>query len=306
VLLVVAVALVVLPWVVDTYTLHLSILAGIAVILALSLNLLMGYVGELSLGHAAFYGLGGYTSALLSMSLGVPVWLGMLGAMPVPALVALAIGPVVLRLRGAYFVIVTMSFSLILQLIAVNWVELTNGPMGILGIPYPMVGGMELSSKAAYFYLVAAWAVVTFWIMGRLVRSRTGRAFEALREDELVAASIGVSRLHYTLVAFVVGAGFAGLAGALYAHYVGVITPDLIGFGTMVTILVMVVVGGKGTMVGPVVGALLVTFLPEQLRLVKELRLSIFGLALMLSVVLVPNGLVSLWPRLQRRTRTPR
>lgn len=298
-LLIGAVAIAGLPYFVDNYTLHLAILSGIAVIAAASLNLVMGYVGKLSLGHAAFYGIGAYTSALLSMSAGVPSWLSILAAAPVAAFAAFLIGPIVLWLRGAYFIIVTLSFSIVLQLVIVNWVEFTNGPMGILGIPYPTIGSFEFSSKASYFYLVAVSAVVTVWCIRRLLRSRTGRAFEALRENENVAMSIGVSKLRYSLLAFCIGGGFAGFAGALYAHYVSVITPDMFGFDVMVSMLVMVAVGGKGTLSGPVIGAILVTFVPEQLRLVKEFRLSIFGLVLMLSVVLMPNGLVSLGPTLR-------
>jgi branched-chain amino acid transport system permease protein len=287
------------PFAVDNYTLHLAILSAIAVIAASSLNLVMGYLGKLSLGHAAFYGIGAYTSALLSMSAGVPSWLAMLAAAPVAAFAALLIGPIVLWLRGAYFIIVTLSFSMVLQLVIVNWVDFTNGPMGILGIPYPAVGSFEFSSKVSYFYLVAASAVATIWCIRRLTQSRTGRAFEALRENENVAMSIGVSKLHYSLLAFCIAAGFAGFAGALYAHYVSVITPDMFGFDVMVGMLVMVAVGGKGTLSGPVIGAILVTFVPEQLRLVKEFRLSIFGIVLMLSVVLMPNGLVGLGPVLR-------
>jgi branched-chain amino acid transport system permease protein len=297
VLSLVAVAVVAgVPYTVDNYTLHLAILSGIAVIAASSLNLIMGYAGKLSLGHAAFYGIGAYTSALLCMSAGVPSWLAILAAAPAAAFAALLVGPIVLWLRGAYFIIVTLSFSIVLQLVIVNWVEFTNGPMGILGIPYLAVGSFEFSSKASYFYLVVASAALTIWCIRRLMRSRTGRAFEALRENENVAMSIGVNKLHYSLLAFCIGGGFAGFAGALYAQYVSVITPEMFGFDVMVGMLVMVAVGGKGTLSGPVIGAILVTFVPEQLRLVKEFRLSIFGIVLMLSVILMPNGLVSLGP----------
>ena len=152
----VGVALLALPWIVDGYTLHLAILAAIAVILASSLNLITGYVGKLSLGHAAFYGIGAYTSALLSVSLGWPVLIGIAASAVVSALCALLIGPIVLRLRGAHFIIVTLSVSMVIQLILVNWIDLTNGPMGILGIPYPQLGPIDFSRKEVYFYFVAA------------------------------------------------------------------------------------------------------------------------------------------------------
>lgn len=291
------------PFIVDPYTLHLAILSAIWVIAASSLNLITGYVGKLSLGHSAFFGIGAYTSAILSMYAGTPVWIALLASIPAAMLAALLIGPIVLWLRGAYFIIVTLSFSIVIQLVVINWVDLTNGPMGILGLPLPSIGGFEFSSKTSYFYLVAAGAAVTIWSIQRLRDSRTGRAFEALRENENVAASIGISKLHYSLLAFCVGAGFAGFAGALYGHYVSVITPDMFGFDVMVSMLVMVAIGGKGTLTGPLIGAVLVTFVPEQLRLVKEYRLSIFGLILMVSVVLMPDGLVSLRRLIQARWR---
>ena len=288
-----------LPYMVDAYTLHLAILAGIAVIAASSLNLIMGYVGKLSLGHAAFYGIGAYTSGLLSMWMGVPTWLSMLLAPLAAMFAALLIGPILLWLRGAYFIIVTLSFSIVLQLVVVNWVELTNGPMGLLGLPAPAVGSFTFDSKTSYFYLVAAGVVFTLLFIHRLTNSRTGRAFSALRENENVAMSIGVSKLRYSLLAFCLAAGFAGLSGALYAHYVSVITPDVFGFDVMVGMLVMVAVGGQGTLAGPVIGAVLVTFVPEQLRLAQEFRMSIFGIVLMLSVLFLPNGVVSIVPLLR-------
>jgi branched-chain amino acid transport system permease protein len=296
----VLVAVALLPLVADRYVMHLAILSGIAVIAASSLNVITGYAGKLSLGHAAFYGIGAYASALLTVSAGWPVWLSMLASAPAAAIAALMIGPVVLWLRGAYFIIVTLSYSIVLQLVITNWIDLTQGPMGILGIPYPSFGGFELSSKTSYFYLVAICAVLTVWFIARLVDSRIGRAFVGLRENENVAMTIGINKLRYSLTAFVIAAAFAGFAGALYAHYVSVITPEMLGFDVMVTILVMLTIGGKGTLTGPVLGAILVTFVPEQLRLVKEYRLSIFGIALMLCVVLLPNGVVSLAPHIKR------
>ena len=296
----VLVAVALFPLAADRYVMHLAILSGIAVIATSSLNVITGYAGKLSLGHAAFYGIGAYASALLTMSAGWPVWLSMLASAPAAALAALMIGPIVLWLRGAYFIIVTLSYAVVLQLVITNWIDLTNGPMGVLGIPYPSIGEFELSSKTSYFYLVAICAVLTVWFISRVVESRIGRAFVGLRENENVAMTIGVNKLRYSLTAFVIAAAFAGFAGALYAHYVSVITPEILGFDIMVGMLVMLTIGGKGTLTGPVLGAVLVTFVPEQLRLVKEYRLSIFGIALMLCVVLLPNGVVSLAPHARR------
>jgi branched-chain amino acid transport system permease protein len=213
-----------LPFVSDPYTLHLAVLSGISVIAASSLNLIMGYVGKLSLGHSAFFGIGAYTSALLSMSAGAQsgyqCWRRYR-----PQQSWLCLSALVLWLRGAYFIIVTLSFSIVLQIVMINWVDLTNGPMGILNVPIRPCT-FELATRTSYFYLILISAGATIWCIQRLIQSRTGRAFEALRENEDVAVSIGVSKLHYSLLAFCIAAGFAGFAGALYAHYVSVITPS--------------------------------------------------------------------------------
>lgn len=294
------VALVAAPWVTDSYLLHLLTLSGIAAILALSLNLMVGYAGQLSLGHTAFYGIGAYTSALLSLRLQAPVGVGLASAMVAAALLGLAIGPIVLRLRGAYFVMATLSFSIVLQLLVTNLESITNGPMGLLGIPAPALGPIEFVPGPSYYYLVLVCAAGTLFMMRRLVHSRPGRAFVALREHESLAMAVGVNPWHYSIAAWVLGGTFAGLAGALYAHYSAVITPDLFGFATMVAMLVMVVLGGMGTLSGPILGALIVTILPEELRLAKELRLSIFGMLLMATVLLAPEGVVGLVDRVRR------
>src|SRR5258708_574192 len=285
----------------DDYVLHLAILSGVAVILASSLNLLAGYAGRLSLGHAAFYGIGAYASTLVNQKLGLPVLLWMALAGPITALVALIVGPVMLRLRGAHFIIVTLSFSVVIQLVVVNWIWLTNGPTGIFGIDYPTIFGYALADKRPYFYLVAVCDCIVLLGLWFIVNSRVGRALIALREHEQLATSIGVSPRYYFLLTLVLAAGLAGWAGALYAHYVGVITPDLLGFDVMVSILGMVVVGGKGTLIGPVLGALLVTYVPEQLRFLTDYRLTLFGLLLTACVLAFPDGIVSLGARLRFR-----
>ncbi|MGM4903358.1 branched-chain amino acid ABC transporter permease [Tardiphaga sp. 866_E4_N2_1] len=289
------------PFLADDYVLHLAILTGIAIILASSLNLITGYAGKLSLGHAAFYGIGAYASTLANQRLGIPVLVAMGLAGPMTAAIALVTGPVMLRLRGAHFIIVTLSFAIVVQLVFINWIWLTNGPTGIFGIDYPTFGSFALSDKQSYFYLVAACDVLTLLMLWCIVHSRLGRALIALRENEQLAASIGISSPHYSLLALVLAAGLAGWAGALYAHYVGVITPDLLGFDVMVSMLVMVVVGGKGTLLGPVLGAALVTFLPEQLRVLSDYRLTIFGILLMACVMALPDGIASLGSLLQRK-----
>lgn len=282
------------PFLFADYRLHLLIIAGIFAILALSLNLVVGYVGHLPLGHAAFYGIGAYTAALLTLKTPIPALLAIPLAAVAGFVLAWLVSLVVLRMRESYFVIVTLSFAVIFELIIINWVDLTNGPMGLVSIPRLQVGAFIFKTKASYYWLVLGVLVLTLLAMERLVHSRVGSAFRAMRENEPLAMSVGVNPTRFARIAFMLAGGLGALAGALYAHYARVITPDIAGFGNMVTMLVIVVIGGRGTLAGPVLGALIVTFLPEELRVARDWRLPIFGLVLMVVTVLAPRGLASL------------
>ncbi len=276
------------------YLLHLGILVLFYAVLGTSLNLVMGYVGEFSLGQTAFLGAGAYTAAILSHNFGLPLWMTIPLAGLVGALFGLAIGAVTLRLQGPFFVIVTLAFAESLRLIANNWVELTNGPMGIAGIAQPQVlaDATPLAAKQFYFYVALGIAALALYLSWRFVYSSTGRAAVAVRENRYVAQSVGIRPFRYAMVAFVLGAMLAGLAGAFYAHYISFVGSDIFGFSFTATMIIVVLVGGKGTLIGPLVGALLVTLLEEYLREAKELRLSIFGIIVMLIVLFLPNGLM--------------
>ena len=281
-------------WLANPYFLHVVIMAGIFGVLALSLNLLLGYTGQLSLGHAAFFGIGAYTSALLTLRLEWSFWLALPGAVALTALAGWLIGRLALKLRGAYFVLVTISFAGVISLVSVNWMELTNGPLGLPGVPAPELGPWSLRTKPAYYYLVLAGVVLSYVVCRRLVRSRIGRAFLALRENEPLAESVGVDVTHYLVLAAVVSAGLAGLAGSLYAHYTRFVSPEVFLFTYTVTMVVMVVAGGKGTLAGPLVGALLFTALPEALRLATswQWQMLAYGVLLVLLVFFLPRGIV--------------
>lgn len=280
----------------DEYVLHLGILVLLFVTLSTSLNLIVGYVGEFPLGHTAFLGLGAYTAALLSTVLG----LGMAFTVPaggiLGALAGLAIGAITLRLRGPFFVIVTLCFAEILRLVANNWVGLTNGPMGISGIPRPMFApGAPPQTQKLYLYVVALGiAAASLYAAFRYVHSNIGRAAVAIRENRYVAQSIGIDPYRHALKTFVIAAFMAGTAGAFYAHYISFVGPEVFGFSFMISMIIMVLLGGKGTLVGPVVGAVIVVILEEYLRDLKELRLSVFGLLVMAIVVFAPLGLLGL------------
>jgi ABC-type branched-subunit amino acid transport system ATPase component/ABC-type branched-subunit amino acid transport system permease subunit len=289
-------ALLTLPlWLANAYHLHVVIMAGIFTILALSLNLLLGYTGQLSLGHAAFFGIGAYTSALLALKLGWPFWLGLPSAAALAGVAGWAIGRLALKVRGAYFVLVTISFAGVISLVSVNWMELTNGPLGLPGVPAPELAGVSFRTKFAYYYLVLAAAVGAYVVCHRLVQSRIGRAFLALRENEPLAESVGVDPTRTLVLAAVVSAAMAGVAGSLYAHYVRFVSPEVFLFSYTVTMVIMVVAGGKGTLAGPVVGAILFTVLPEVLReaMAWQWQLLAYGVLLVLLVFFLPRGIVA-------------
>ena len=312
-----AVTLVTLPlWLRNQYHLHVAIMVGIFAILAMSLNLLLGYTGQLSLGHAAFFGIGGYTSALLSKHLEVPVMLGFLAAVLLAGLAGYLIGVLSLRLRGAYFVLVSISFAGVIALISVNWIELTNGPLGMPnvaapGIVLPGVGEFVFRSKESYYYLVLAATAASYFVCHRLVRSRFGRACIALRENEVLAQAVGVNGTRYLVVAAVTSAAMAGAAGSLYVHYTRLVSPEVFLFTYTVTMVIMVVAGGKGTLLGPVVGAVLFTILPEALRAATsyQWQMLAYGVLLILTIFFLPRGIVpaatAWWARGRRTARMP-
>jgi branched-chain amino acid transport system permease protein len=300
-------------WVTNLYFLHILITTAIFIIAAMSLNLLLGFTGQLSLGHVAFFGIGAYASALSSLGFEVhltddlaigtgpkPVWLAMLIGVLAAGLCGFAVGKIAFRVRGAYFVIVSISFAEVVRLVALNWVELTQGPMALNNIPslalgIPGVFELSFVRKQAYFYVVLAAALVCYAIIRRHVNSQAGRAIIALRDNEPLAASVGIDVTSYLVLATVISAAMAGLAGALYAHYVRIVDPDIFLFTYTVTMVIMVITGGKGTLAGPVVGGAIFGVLPELLRsfaIAPELQWVLLGGIMILVVFLLPQGIV--------------
>jgi branched-chain amino acid transport system permease protein len=278
----------------NQYALHIGVLIMFSVMLATSFNLIVGYVGEFSLGHTAFLGVGAYSVALLSTRFGLPFHVTVIAAAVIAALFGLLIGAITLRLRGPFFVIVTLCFAEVLRLIANNWIGLTNGPMGISGIEKPgwAMAVDALQQKMAYYYVGLLLATVSLYVSYRFVYSNIGRAAIAVRENRFVAQSVGISPFHFGLLTFVLAAAIAGLAGGFYANYVSFVGPEVFGFSFMITMIIMVLAGGKGTLVGPVVGAVMVVLLEEFLRDFKELRFSIFGLMVIAVVLFLPRGIM--------------
>ena len=300
------------------YLLAVLTAAGIFIIGAMSLNLLLGYAGQLSLGHAAFFGLGAYASALATLGFDVellfgvrvhlgpqPVLVGFIAAMVVAGGFGWLLARLAFRIRGAFFVIITVCFAQVLRMVALNWIELTQGPMALIGIPpfgfwLPGLGQVQFITKAQTYWLVLGVATLAFLGIRQIVTSRVGRAFVALRENEVLARSLGIRATHYLVIATVLSAGLAGAAGSLFAHYVGIVDPDVFLFIYTVTMVIIVVTGGKGTLWGPVVGGLLFGTMPDLLRgtAPPEAQWIAYGAIMVLLVMFLPRGIV---PALARR-----
>ena len=292
-----------------SYALHLLVLSALWAILAVSFNVIAGYRGLLSLVHVAFFAVGAYVSGLGTLRLGLSFWLALPLAGAAAVASALAIGWVVLRMPVHAFIIASVAVAVIVNLVLLNWVEVTNGPMGLAGVMPPRLalGALEVdfTDRTAYYYLVLV-VLLGYLALERLfVRSRFGRAALALRENPVLAEAHGLDPLRHGLIAFGLGALGAGLSGSLYAHYMSVVSPELATFVYMTLLVVMVVVGGRATLAGPLLGAALFIFLPETLRLTKGYRDSAIGLTLMLTVRFLPEGIVGAtresWRRLARR-----
>jgi branched-chain amino acid transport system permease protein len=282
----------------DTYWRTNLTICALNVALALGLDFVLGYAGQLNLGQSAFYGLGAYTSTLLITKLGIPFWVALTGAIVVSCLAGMVLALFAVRLRGHYLAIASLGFAVITYQVLLNWISLTQGPLGIYAIPpppalaLPGLPAIDFHDLSNLFYLVAAFALFSYLLLDQLIRSPIGETLIAIREDEVSAASLGINCGVWKVFAFAVGSGIAGAAGCLYASVVGTLVPDTFFVTESFTILAMVVVGGTGTLVGPVCGAILLTVLPEFLRGIGDLRLVIYGVALTLVVLFMPGGVV--------------
>jgi branched-chain amino acid transport system permease protein len=306
--LIVAFVIAVLPLLVtDSYWRTNLIVCAINVLLAIGLDFVLGYAGQLNLGQSAFYGIGAYTSTLLVIKLGLPFW----AAFAIGTLTAGVAGAVLsffaVRLRGHYLAIASLGFAVIVYQILLNWISLTQGPLGIYGIrpPPPLaipgVPQIMFSDLRSLFYLTAGFALIVYIILDQMVRSPIGETLTAIREDEVSASSLGVDAPRWKAFAFAVSSAAAGAAGCFYAPFVGTLVPDAFSITESFTILAMVIVGGMGTLIGPVVGAILLTVLPEFLRSIGDLRLIVYGASVTLVVLFMPGGIVEAVRLLRRR-----
>lgn len=261
---------------------------------------LISRTGQLSLSHAAFMGLGAYASALLSIRWELPPILTIFLAAVLCGLVAYSVGFVILRLRGVYFVLVTFLIGQIFHLSLLDFSDLTRGANGLVGIPPMSVLGLRLTSQASFYWFALISALVVVVMAWLLLRSPTGRAFASIEENITLAGASGINTARYQSLAFAIGSALAGLGGALYAHYMRFISPDIFTFWVSVSFVVMVVVGGRRTMTGWLLGAAFITPLPEVLRDAKEFQQIFYGLVLIVVLMFLPGGLASLRGRLSR------
>lgn len=281
------------------YLLHILVLVAIYTILAISLDLIVGHAGLLSIAHAAFYGLGAYTSALLAVQFGAPFLVGFLIGIIVTVLISFLVSLPSLRLHDDYFVIATFGFQMILFSVFNNWMDLTRGPLGIPGIPQPSIFGWTIRSHIGFVVLAVLLAGFGYFVVERITTSPVGRVLRSIREDELFTQAVGKNTLWFKVAAFAVSAALAASAGSLYAHYITYIDPTSFTVMESILIISMVIIGGAGSRWGPLIGAVVLVTLPEALRFVglpsavaANLRQIIYGALLVIMMMVRPRGLV--------------
>jgi branched-chain amino acid transport system permease protein len=280
------------------YLLRIGVLVEIYAVLAVSLDLIAGHTGQVSLAHAAFYGIGAYTSAIMTIHLGVPFGCALLLSFVTAGLTSFIISLPALRLLGDYFVMATFGFQMVVFSVLNNWSSVTNGPLGIAGIPEPTILGVQVDSSAKFFVLAGFILLVSWLLVNRIVESPFGRVLHAVREDEVFARSMGKDTVRFKVIAFGLGCALAGAAGSLYAHYVAYVDPNTFSAMDSIMILSMVIIGGASSRWGSIIGAIIIACIPEALRflglpgaIASNLRQIIYGGLLVAVILSRPRGL---------------
>lgn len=295
-LIILAVAVLGFPWLVNIYQTNIMVLALIFVVLGLGLNITVGLAGLLDLGYVAFFAVGAYTYAVLNQFFGFGFWLSLPIGGLMGALFGVVLGFPILRLRGDYLAIVTLGFGSIAKIVIENWEEVFNGAKGIAGIPRPGFFGAEMNIEAATtytYYMMILLVVLTIFVTNRLKDSRIGRAWMALREDEIACVAMGVDMARTKLSAYALGAFWAGLVGVLFAARNTYINPNSFTFMESALVLSIVVLGGMGSIVGVIIAGLVLILMPEYLRAFAEYRMLMFGAVMVLMMIFRPEGLIS-------------
>ena len=310
IILAIMVIAVIVPQVVtNKYYMNILIMSGIWSIVALSLNLILGYTGQVNLAHGAFFGIGAYASALMMLKLNMNFWLALPLAAAIAGFFGFLIGLPALRTRGSYFAIGTLCFNIIVTLIVDRWEGLTEGARGLMGIPgpspIPLPWGGEITFKtmATQYYLVLGFLLLTIFVLRRIIQSLVGRTFRAIRGNEELAEAVGIHAMRTKLLSFTVSCFFAGVGGVLYASYIGFLSPEITDYHVSFDALIYIMIGGVGTMAGPIIGTLLFVTIPETLHIAAEFRLLLYGLILIVMIIYLPRGIVGWVKDLRGRKR---
>ncbi len=288
-----AILLIIPLFVKSQYIMRVVMLCLINSMLAVSLNLLVGFLGQMSFGHAAFYGIGAYTTALIAIKLGIT---DVLVVVPCSMIVAGFLGMVlslpVLKLKGYYLAIVTMGFCEIVRLVELNWMSLTNGPLGLKPIPKPSIFGIKIHSQVQLYYYEVMLVVFVTYVVWAVIKSRTGRAIRAIHDNDLAATSVGIHAFKYRVITFVLSAMLGSIAGSFYAQYSWYIDPTLFTSSVSTQMNLMTILGGLGNIVGSFLGAIIMTVLPEALRFLTDYRMLIYGVLMVVIIVNRPQGIL--------------
>lgn len=301
IILVVALALMLPVFTRNSYFIHLMVMALVYGIVAMGLNILTGYTGKLSLGHAGFFGLGAYVSALLSIKLGMPALASILAAGIALFFMGVLLGLPTLRLEGHYLSIVTIGFNEVIILALINMRSLTRGPGGLRGIPPISIGGFELVSDVSQYYFMIAVVAILLWLKSKLVKSHVGLALRAVMDGEVASEACGVNVAYYRVFAFGISAMYAGIGGGVLAHLLNYISPYSFQSPESFALLGMLVVGGIGTLAGPIIGSIIMTLLPEYLRAFADFRLIINAVLTIILLIKVPGGVAGFFSYLARK-----
>jgi branched-chain amino acid transport system permease protein len=303
--LIIAVAvLIVWPLLIDQrFIIHIGVMIALFATLSLSMNIMLR-IGQLSMVHAAFMGLGAYGSALLMMRLAWPFWAAFLGSGVIVTVLAGLVGPIFLRIKGVYFVLLTFALSQVIVFNFIEWVDLFGGNNGLTGIPRPSIFGLVMREPRQYYFFALALAGASFVLVRAIYRSEWGVIINAINEDELLSRSLGVNAIAFRWSLFCLSGFLAGLSGSIYAHYLTFLSPDAFSFLTVVDVILMNVLGGMASPIGPVIGAIVLVPLPEMLRNTAQYQVLAYGVLLLALQLFLPDGIVGLVRRL-RRVRSP-
>ena len=289
---VVTAAILILPFLLpNAYIIQIVNMIGIYAIVGTGVNILTGYTGQLSLGQAAFYGIGAYTTALLNTKLGCPFFVVLPASVLVTAVFGVFLAIPALKVRGSYLALLTIGFGEIVRMVLVNWIDLTGGPAGVVGIKAPDLFGFKFDTLFKYYYLIAFFVFIGIMYQKWLMRSRTGRAFMAIRDDDKVAELTGINITTFKIRAFVLSAVYSAVAGVLYAMMIHYVSPDSFTSNDFNMFLWTAIMGGMGTTIGPVIGAIIMNILPEALRFLGDWRMVVYGVILLTVIIRYPGGI---------------